>query len=227
MRVLLILILCLVHCFLNAQDTIYKRSGEIISAKVLEINTKEVSYKRADLLDGPLFVINKNEIKKIKYVTGTIDSFKVVIPEPKRQALIYNPAIVSENNQILHSTRRGVYFYKGHHISDRRVLFLAQEKNQLWKNNDINLNIISSKRNKALQYAIGFGGAAVGVVGLYSVAIVTSFNSGTNSGAVITAAALVGVGLVVSSQIISFTYKLKRIKNSDKVLELYNLYSKN
>lgn len=227
MRVLLFLILCFVHCFLSAQDTIYKRSGEIISAKVLEINTKEVSYKRADLLDGPLFVIDKNEIKKIKYVTGTVDSFKVVIAEPKRQVLMYNPAIISENNQIRHSTRRGVYLYNGHHISDRRVLFLALEKNRLWKNNDINLNIISAKRNKALQYAIGFGGAAVGVVGLYSVAIITSFNSGSNSDAVITAAALVGVGIVVSSQIISFTYKLKRIKNSDKVVEMYNLYSKN
>lgn len=228
MRVLLIFIFCFTQLLSKAQDTIYKRSGEIIPAKVLEINPKEISYKRADLLDGPLFVINKNEIKKIKYVTGSIDSFKVVIEEPKRPAIINNSAfIISDNNQIRNSNRRGVYLYQGHHISDRNVLFLAKEKNQFWKNKEIELNIASSKRNKALQYVIGFGGAAIGGIGLYGSAIATSFSSNANDNATIAIVALASVGLVISSQIISFSYKLKRIKNSDKVAELYNQYSKN
>ncbi len=75
----LISIVFLLQGALHAQDTIYKRSGDVIPAKVLEINTKEVSYKRADLSEGPLFVVNKNDIKKIKYATGTIDSFAVVV----------------------------------------------------------------------------------------------------------------------------------------------------
>lgn len=228
MRVLLIFIFCFTHLLSKAQDTIYKRSGEIISAKVLEINPKEISYKRTDLLDGPLFVINKNEIKKIKYVTGTIDSFKVVIEEPKRPVMINNSSfIIADNNQIRISNRRGVYLYQGHHISDRNVLFLAKEKNQIWKNKDIELNIASSKRSKALQYSIGFGGAALGIVGLYGSAIATSFSSNASDNATIAIVALASVGLVVSSQIVSFSYKLKRIKNSDKVAELYNQYSKN
>ncbi len=228
MRVLLICAFCFFQFILNAQDTIYKRNGELIPAKVLEINTKEITYKRADLLDGPLFIINKNEIKKIKYVTGTIDSFKVVIAEPKKQTVINNTAFsITYNNQIQNSNRRGVYLYQGHHISDRRVLFLAQEKNQVWKDKEIELNISSSKRNKALQYVLGFGGAAIGVIGLYGSAIATSFSSNSGDNATIALVALASVGLVVSSQIISFSYKLKRIKHSDKVVESYNLYSKN
>lgn len=228
MKTVLFYVLCFAYFFINAQDTIYKRNGELIVAKVLEINTKEISYKRTDLLDGPLFIINKNEIKKIKYVTGTIDSFKVVIEEAKKPTVMYNPAvIISENNQIQNSNRRGVYLYREHHISDRRVLFLAHEKNQVWKDKEIELNITSSKRNKTLQYVIGFGGAAVGIVGLYSAAIATSFSSNSSDNATIAIAALASVGLVVSSQIVSFSYKLKRIKHSDKVVELYNQYSKN
>ena len=41
---------------LSAQDSIYKGRGLVIPAKILEVNIKEISYKRADLLDGPLFI---------------------------------------------------------------------------------------------------------------------------------------------------------------------------
>ena len=58
MKNLLFFILSLSQISLNAQDTIYKRNGEIISTKVIEINLKEVTYKRSDLLDGPLFISN-------------------------------------------------------------------------------------------------------------------------------------------------------------------------
>ena len=60
MRVVFIFILCAVQLYLNAQDSIYKRTGLVIPAKISEVNIKEISYKRLDLLDGPLFIINKN-----------------------------------------------------------------------------------------------------------------------------------------------------------------------
>lgn len=228
MRILLIFIFCFVEFFLNAQDTIYKRNGELISAKVLEINTKEISYKRFDLLDGPLFIINKNEVKKIKYVTGTIDSFLVVNEIKKTPTIINNSVFIhTDNNQIRNSHRRGVYLYQGHSISDKRVLFLAQEKNQFWRNQEINLNITSSKRNKTLQYTIGFGGAFIGGIGVYGSLIAASSSSGANDNFIIAIVGITSLGILVSSQVVSFTYKLKRIKNSDKVVEIYNQYSKN
>lgn len=230
MKNLLFFGFCFVHIFMNAQDTIYKRTGEIISAKVIEVNIKEISYKRSDLLEGPLFVINKNEIKKIKYLTGSVDSFSVAKPVVQN-TLVYqsDPRVAfMESNQIYPTLSRGKYVYKGHTISDRYVLSLAFKKNLIWNDKEVSSNIISSRRNKNLQYAIGFGGAALGVIALLGSASAAGESSGANNDAAAAGiVALASVGVLVSSQIVSFTYKLKKIKNANRVAELYNQHSKN
>lgn len=221
---------CLI-CFLlqlttHAQDTIYKRSGELISAKVLEINTKEISYKRFDLLEGPLYIANKNDIKKIKYATGTIDSFAVVASQLSTVLYVSRPKKYNypENyDQITTTFRRGIYRHQGHYLSDRGVAFLAMEKNQVWKNQEIELNIMEARRNKAIQYSIGLGGLFVGGVGLFSSALYSDSN---NSSQLTGLTALASAGIIVASEVISFQFKLKRIKNTNKVAELYNSLSK-
>jgi hypothetical protein len=213
----------------QAQDTIYKRAGDIIPVKILEIGIKKLSYKRLDLLDGPLFVINKNEILKIKYATGLIDSFRIFVDAPEKPLIVLtNPSYLPQfSNEIQHSIRRGVYRYQGNSLSDRDLLFMAYEKNQIWKNSEIDFNIKESKRSKSLQYAIGYGGAAFGGVSLYATAMASSFNSNSNDAAVVFFAGIISAGVVISSQIISFQYKLTRVKHADKVVELYNQLSKN
>lgn len=58
-----------------AQDTIVKKNNETIVAKITEISQSEIKYKRADLPDGPAYVVPKSEILRIKYVNGTVDEF--------------------------------------------------------------------------------------------------------------------------------------------------------
>ncbi|MEO6882928.1 MAG: hypothetical protein ABI199_02760 [Bacteroidia bacterium] len=58
-----------------SQDTIVKIDGEKIQAKVLQINSKTVEYKLFTYQDGPLYIVNKSEIKYIKYQNGTVDQF--------------------------------------------------------------------------------------------------------------------------------------------------------
>lgn len=229
MKIAFIFIFFVIQFCLSAQDTIYKRTGLVIPAKILEVNIKELSYKRADLLDGPLFIINKNEIQKIKYANGTIDSFKVVKEVAKAPTVVFvNPKYIAlDHNQIRPSLRRGTYKHQGHLLSDRNVFLLALEKNQIWKNKEIELNINDSKRNKGLQYTIGYTGAVVGGIGLYASAIAGSTSSSSNDAALAAFAGILSAGIAVSSQIISFKYKLKRVKHADKVAELYNQLSKN
>lgn len=229
MRIILLILMGFLSLCIKAQDTIYKRTGDIIPAKISEINIKEVTYKRTDLLDGPLFISNKNEIRKIKYANGAIDSFKVVQETPKKQAVVYvNPMRSYQYaNEISLSYRRGVYQYMGHHISDKAVFNIVSDKNGTWKNAEIDLNIKDSKRNKALQYTIGYGGAVVGGIGIYAAALGADVGSNSNDAAIAAFAGILSAGVVVSSQIISFKYKLKRVKHANRVAELYNQLSRN
>ena len=60
----------------KAQDTIVKRNGEKITVKLIEINPNDVRYKRLDYLEGPLFRVQKQDIKFIVYANGIKDSFE-------------------------------------------------------------------------------------------------------------------------------------------------------
>lgn len=228
MKAIFIFILCFVQLYLNAQDTIYKRTGDVIPAKIVEIGIKEISYKRADLLDGPLYIISKNDVFKIKYATGTIEKYDIVKEAPKPQQIVFvNPKYIPQDeNQIRASLRRGIYKYQGRQLSDRNVIRLVMDKNSIWKNHEIELNITEYKRNKSLQYIIGYTGAFLGGAGLYGSLIGASSVSNSNDGAIAAFAGIIAGGVLVSSQIVSFTYKLKRIKNVNKIVELHNQLSK-
>lgn len=62
----------------NAQDTLYKENNVKVIGKVLEINKEQVKYKIAEV--GPTYVIDKNEVSKIAYMNGHVDSFPVKNP---------------------------------------------------------------------------------------------------------------------------------------------------
>ncbi len=211
-----------VQSLLVGQDTLYKRSGETIAAKILEINIKEVSYKRSDLLDGPLVIVSKNEILKIKYATGQVDSFTVVIPPVQKQVVKTYERVYVNPEWIKLSMRRGVYIYQNHNISDRRVFYLVNKRDVTENSKEVYDNILASKKNKIVQYAVGYGGTAFGIACLIGSAVALGDNS-TNSNILLgLTLGSIGAGAIVSSQIVSFSYKLKRIKHADKVVELYN-----
>ncbi len=59
-----------------AQDKIYKTSGEVIEAKVIEIGTKEIKYKAFANLNGPIYTIDKQQIIKVVYEAGNTETYK-------------------------------------------------------------------------------------------------------------------------------------------------------
>lgn len=230
MKNLLFFIFSISQISLIAQDTIYKRNGEVISTKVIEINLKEVSYKRSDLLEGPLFISNINEIKKIKYNNGATDTFAIVKEVIEPTLINANrPVYIVKNNiyEIQPTYRKGIFLYLGKKISDRNVVDLVLYKNQLWKNSDITYYSKQHKKSKALQYAIGFGGAAIGGLAMGGSLISTSFNSSNSDNVISASVAIVGASVFVASQIVSATFKFRAIKHSNKLVELYNQFSRN
>jgi hypothetical protein len=60
----------------NPQDTIYKRNGEVIICKVKEIGTTEIKYASSEFKSDLLFAIEKNEIERIVFADGKVQTFE-------------------------------------------------------------------------------------------------------------------------------------------------------
>lgn len=58
-----------------AQDTIILKSSQDIKAKVLEVTTTEIKYKKFENLNGPTYSILKSDISMVRYENGTEDIF--------------------------------------------------------------------------------------------------------------------------------------------------------
>lgn len=84
-------IFTLTSCF--SQDIITKKSGEDIQAKILEVTTSEIKYKKFDNLDGPIFSILIPEVLLVRYENGTKDMFT----EEKKHEIISTTSYSNED----------------------------------------------------------------------------------------------------------------------------------
>ena len=76
-RILLIIVAVIIGSCLSvsAQDIITKKDGSDIQAKILEVTTSEVKYKKYSNLDGPVFTMPKSEILIVRYENGENEVF--------------------------------------------------------------------------------------------------------------------------------------------------------
>ncbi len=59
-----------------AQDVIVKKDGTTIVSKVFEIGKQEVKYKKFSNIDGPIYLINIDEISVINFENGEKEVFE-------------------------------------------------------------------------------------------------------------------------------------------------------
>jgi hypothetical protein len=62
---------------INAQDIILTKNSDVISAKILEISSTEVKYKKFGNPNGPTFTLEKSDIQSITYQNGEKEVFNV------------------------------------------------------------------------------------------------------------------------------------------------------
>lgn len=72
--VFLIFLLCSV-CFVSAKDIIVLKNAEVVEAKILEVSSTEIKYKRLNNLNGPTFSVNISEVSTVVYENGDVESF--------------------------------------------------------------------------------------------------------------------------------------------------------
>lgn len=87
----------------KAQDIITLKNGDDVKAKVIDIGTNEIKYKKWDNPDGPAYTLTKGEIFMIKYQNGTKDVFNTTqtaapAPPPPANNPNYNNAPAQNTN---------------------------------------------------------------------------------------------------------------------------------
>ena len=81
---------------LTAEDceTIVKRDGEEIEAKIVEVGIDEIRYKKCGMENGPVFVLKKSDVFMIRYANGEKDIItkfdkETATPEETRRVARY------------------------------------------------------------------------------------------------------------------------------------------
>ncbi len=211
---------------LHAQDSIFKTNGNIVAAKILEISSTEIKYKKFEFLDGPTYVENKTSIKSIRYANGLKEEFA---PQPTQAQLQAIPSIVPPTEagadyytkqdtykQSKLEYRGAYFFYQNRRMGENSAHSMLMQT----KDKDIINLVQQSKDAHALKF-IGFGAIPLGIGALYFFSQSLSvYGTSVNSGK-LAASGLCLIG-AIACPIVSGIYGKKRKLYNQQAVKLYN-----
>ena len=141
----------------SAQDKIYRKNGEVLKVKVLEVSSSEIKYKIFGDNDGPVYVLEKDRIKKIEYENGRVEKPTINLKDPEQYADQLNKALkINFLSPLLGFTQ--ISYEKSTGVGKSYELSLAvigAGKNRLLDFYDY--NSIRSERKNQFGFAIGGG----------------------------------------------------------------------
>jgi len=76
----------LVVATVKAQDKIYRKNGEVLKVKIVEVSSTEIKYRIFGEEDGPIYVLEKDRIQKIVYQNGRVEKPILDIKDPELYA---------------------------------------------------------------------------------------------------------------------------------------------
>lgn len=115
-RNIITLLLLIATISILAQDTIIKINGELLISKVEEISSTMVKYKKFSNLDGPIYSIEKGDVKEIVFENGEVEVFVKKID---------NVAIESNTNSVVQQDKAQVYFIRSTGFAGSMSAFTA------------------------------------------------------------------------------------------------------
>jgi len=115
-RILFMFLIVFMGNLIFAQDIIYKRNGDQVKSKVIEITFESVKYKDFDFQEGPLRNIRISDVSMIIYQNGKKEIFSSTEPLPLKPAPdMTGPPQIEARRRIIY---RGNYFMVGPGIGD-------------------------------------------------------------------------------------------------------------
>ncbi len=172
-------------CFLNismsvvAQDTIfYKKAGNIV-VFVKEVSQTEVQYKKVEMPDGPMYIIDKNDIAKIVYKNGFTEEIKAPVVETtignsnQPFTVTYSSAVDLNYEKITYKDAKRRYssvvgLIDRHPDPSRRDKLLGDVRK---------LRSLKRHQDGTRTGAIIFGGIAIGGTALYTLISAASYGT--------------------------------------------------
>ena len=147
---LLIIFLLSINCF--SQDTITKRNGERIIAKIIEISLDEVKYKKFDYQDGPTYVSSKSDIDMIQFSTGIKEYFGNR-EQPSTSYYNNKPAVIINGRPFINNDKI-VPFGHTRWSFENKLYFEKPLVEILFQTNDAEIKklITKAKHKKKQQY---------------------------------------------------------------------------
>ena len=94
----LFFLLCAV-CSISAKDVIVKKNADVVEAKILEVSSDEIKYKKLSNPKGPTFTISISDVSTVIYENGEVESFTKKEPTKDEK--------VVENNTTNNNTTMG------------------------------------------------------------------------------------------------------------------------
>lgn len=85
MRIKIAMIALLCASYVCASDVIVTKSAKKIDAKVLEVSSDVIKYKKVTNLGGPTYILKISEIQTIVYDNGEVETFKIKCQENKEE----------------------------------------------------------------------------------------------------------------------------------------------
>lgn len=215
---------------LKAQDTIFMRSGEKIIAKIIELNTREVKYKKFDFQDGPLYVVSKTDIFKIAYVNGMTENLEdenAIVQtndysKPKKNEA--NTSITTRKNLLDNPIEIiGNRYYLNYYLSIPEVNRLLLAK----KNKEITTIVLATKKQMVSYYILVWTPIPLGVAG-YTLLNLASYGSSNYSSTLTSlnpdylAGALLCATGAIALRVFATMKKRKINLQRQKAVQIYN-----
>lgn len=212
--ILLTSIFCLLNLISFSQDTLFFKNAGKLEVIVKEVSPTEIQYKKFEMPDGPMYIVNRGDIEKIVYKNGYTEILKpsaapatAAADAPSQELTVYNQPVSVNYDKISYAdTKR----------RQSALIDLVLRHPDPKRRDPLMSAAASLRRMKVHQDgtrtgAIIFGGIAVAGTLLYTT--IYTFSSGSTNGLEVFAVppVLFGTaGVVLGAVSISINANLKR-----------------
>lgn len=222
-RIAFIILIIISASSSSAQDTIFKRNNDTIIAKVLEINSTDVRYKKFSFLDGPVYSDAKSDIKMILFSNGMKQTFEKQKQEPiVNEQPTYSKPI---DNKIV--DHRMFYVYQFRKINQQEMQYIVSSTND-----EKIVGLVKESKKARRREPIFFALFPLAVGGSYALIEAQAKNYYYNRGyayvhdrserTLLISAGSVCLAAAVACPIYSFYNKFKKMNCNSEAIKLYN-----